>query len=101
MKILYQAADRVEAQLLKDHLCHHHIQVLVQGDYLSGGVGELPALQFPVLWVVEDRDLEPARRLIDQWLAATERLPDWVCPGCGERNEGQFRLCWNCGRTCE
>ena len=97
MKILYQAADRIEAQLLKDHLRDHHIETLVQGEYLSGGVGELPALQFPLLWVIDDRDLDLAKRLIREWFSAAARQAAWVCPNCGESNEGQFRVCWNCG----
>jgi hypothetical protein len=51
MKKLYQARDRIEAQLLKDFLASHHITTVVQGDYLSGAAGELPALMFPVIWV--------------------------------------------------
>lgn len=101
MKILYQAGDRVEAQLLKDHLAAHHIETLIQGEYLSGGVGELPALQFPVLWVMDDRDLELARTLISTWLAAGESRPAWSCPVCGELNEGQFHACWKCGTVPE
>ncbi len=97
MKILYQAADRVEAQLLKDHLASFHIETLIQGEYLSGGTGELPALQFPVLWVLDERDLERGRNLIDDYFQQRTGHSAWRCSRCGEDNEGQFAMCWNCG----
>lgn len=98
MRELYQAKDRIEAQLLKDYLASYHIQTVVQGEYLSGATGELPAMQFPVLWVLEDRDLARANQLIDHFLALESEADPWECPTCGEVNEGQFHLCWNCTR---
>lgn len=93
---LYQAKDRIEAQLLKDYLASYHIQTLVQGEYLSGAAGELPAMQFPVLWVLEDRDLARASQLIDHFFSLECDSDSWQCPTCGEMNEGQFHLCWQC-----
>jgi hypothetical protein len=97
MKQLYQAKDRLEAQLLKDYLQARHITTVTQGEYLSGAAGELPALQFPVLWVLEDRDYTIARRLIDEFFDVATEGAAWRCPGCGEVSEGQFEACWNCG----
>ena len=97
MKRLYQAQDRFEAQLLKDYLADWHIDTVMQGDYLSGGVGDLPAMQFPVLWVLEARDLPRARELIEQFQAQQGDRSNWRCERCGESNEGQFELCWHCG----
>ena len=97
MKKLYQARDRIEAQLLKDFLASHHISTVVQGDYLSGAAGELPALMFPVIWVLDERDVSRGRELI---AAFNRRKPEgagWRCTDCGESNEGQFDLCWHCG----
>ena len=95
MKALYQAKDRIEAQLLKDHLADWHIDTVMQGDYLTGAAGELPALSFPVLWVVEDRDLARARQLVTLFFQQ-EQPEGWRCDRCGEQNEGQFGLCWQC-----
>ena len=101
MKQLYEAADRIEAQLLKDFLASRHIKTVISGDYLAGGAGELSALQFPVLWVVEDRDLDLASRLLQQFLQSRDKSAsdtyDWHCQQCGELIEGQFDLCWKCG----
>lgn len=97
MKPLYEARDRIEAQLLKDYLAARHIQALIQGEYLSGAAGELPAMQFPVIWVLEDRDYSRGRELVDECLAEPVVGAAWHCPQCGEQSEGQFQACWNCG----
>lgn len=88
----------MEAQLLKDYLASHHIQTVIQGEYLSGAAGELPALQFPVLWVLEDEDLERGKELIGYFFQNDKAAIPWVCPACGEHNEGQFHICWNCAK---
>lgn len=97
MKPLYQARDRIEAQLLKDFLAGYHIRVLVQGEYLSGAAGELPVIQFPQLWVLEERDYARARELIALFFERDADGEPWQCPTCGERMEPQFQVCWNCG----
>lgn len=96
MKELYQARDRIEAQLLKDYLVSHHIQTVIQGEFLSGAAGELPAFQFPVLWVLEDRDWSRGKQLIEHFLLLESESLAWTCGQCGEQNEGQFNLCWKC-----
>ena len=97
MKELYQAKDPLEAQLLKDYLASYHIDTLIQGEYLTGAAGDLPALQFPLLWVTDDRDVERARQLIDHFFTQESGSAPWHCTQCHEINEGQFQLCWHCG----
>jgi hypothetical protein len=99
MKPLYEARDRIEAQLLKDYLAARHIQTIIQGEYLSGAAGELPAMQFPVIWVLEDRDYARGRELVEECLAEQQAGAAWYCRRCGERSEGQFQACWNCGAS--
>jgi len=97
MQKLYECRDRLQAQMLRDALAAHHIHTVILGDYLSGAAGELSAIQFPVLWVVEHEDYALARELINRYLDAPEpdRLP-WRCSRCGEMVEATFDLCWNC-----
>ncbi|HHH39691.1 MAG TPA: DUF2007 domain-containing protein [Sedimenticola sp.] len=97
MKTVYQARDRIEAQLLKDYLAGYHIRVLVEGEYLAGAAGGLPVIPCPRIWVLEDRDHDRARELIAQFLERDTAADPWRCPGCGEWIEGQFQVCWNCG----
>mgnify|MGYP002713001826 CR=1 FL=1 len=97
MQKLYECRDRLQAQLLHDALATHHIQTVILGDYLSGAAGELSALQFPVLWVVEGEDYALARQLVDRYLSepGADRTP-WRCSRCGEVVEAEFECCWNC-----
>lgn len=100
MKKLYEARDRIEAQLVVDQLAEHRIPAVILGDYLSGAAGELPALIFPAVWVIEDRDLDIARRRLDEFLersAAGSARPEWRCPSCEALVEGGFEVCWHCG----
>jgi len=46
--------------------------------------------------VVPASEAERARTLI-QGLEAADAGPDWTCPGCGERIDGRFEACWQCG----
>jgi hypothetical protein len=96
---LYQARDRIEAQLLKDYLLFHGVECVVLGDFLSGAAGELPAVQFPTIWLVDDVDEARARQLLDQYQqrAQADGQQAWDCPVCGEHSEGNFDICWNCG----
>ncbi|WP_462321311.1 putative signal transducing protein [Halochromatium sp.] len=101
MQQLYQAADRIEAQLLCDLLDRHGVEARVFGDYLSGAAGELPADIYPSIWVIEDRDLPRAQTLLKGWLddkRARAEARSWVCHGCGELVDGSFDLCWRCGK---
>ncbi len=86
---------------LKDLLENQGIACLIKNQYLSGAIGDLPPQEcWPELWVSEDRDIEPAQRLIRQALSGPEQgLSPWTCNGCGERIEAQFGQCWNCGRA--
>lgn len=96
MQLLYQAQDALQANLLRDHLANHHIQAVVLGDYLSGAAGELSAINFPVVWLVEDRDLPRARQLLATFLAPSQPATPWRCPVCGAEVDGEFALCWQC-----
>ncbi len=98
MRRLYEAADRFEAQRLIDLLQDHRIPAVMLGDYLSGGVGELPANIFPCVWVVKDSHSYKAKTVLAEFLSSQPGLEtEWLCPGCGETVAGGFEVCWNCG----
>ncbi|MGY0218779.1 putative signal transducing protein [Endozoicomonadaceae bacterium StTr2] len=67
---VYKPADMVEAQCLKDMLEHRKIRCHIQGEYLLGGVGELPASGLLELFCLPE-DAELARELIQDYLTAT------------------------------
>ncbi|MCU7906178.1 MAG: DUF2007 domain-containing protein [Candidatus Thiodiazotropha sp. (ex Epidulcina cf. delphinae)] len=97
MLALYQAADRVEAQMLKDYLDQQGIISVILGDLLSGAMGELPATIYPTLWVVEDSDLARAKSLTELFFSAPPMTGEpWRCPVCGASVDPGFEVCWNC-----
>lgn len=65
MKQAYHAANPVDAQLVVDWLAAYGIVAHVQGQYLSGALGELPVGELLRVWV-EDGDLASAKALIAQ-----------------------------------
>ena len=94
---LYQAHDRVEAQMLKDYLREQGVETVLLGDMLSGATGELPANIFPTLWVLEDGDLARAKQLTEQYFNQFPVTGEpWRCEVCGETIDAGFEVCWNC-----
>lgn len=74
MRAIYEPAHSIEANLIVGLLQQFGIQAHIAGEYLQGGAGELPA--FGLMRVmVEDRDADNARQLIEEWNSA-ELLAD-------------------------
>ena len=71
MRIVYHAANHLEAHMLKTILSMHAIEAYVSGEHLQGGMGTLPALDLVKL-MVADEDHAEARAIIEQWQAAGE-----------------------------
>lgn len=93
--VAYEAADNLEANLLRGLLEAHGVQANLSGELLQGGAGELPLGQGVKLWVMANQ-LELARTLLD----AYEHQPadhDWRCLECHEINGAAFASCWQCG----
>ncbi|PKO93495.1 MAG: hypothetical protein CVU15_02900 [Betaproteobacteria bacterium HGW-Betaproteobacteria-1] len=69
MRAIYEPAHSIEANLVVGLLQQFGIQAHIAGEYLQGGAGELPA--FGLMRVmVEDKDAESARQLIEEWNSA-------------------------------
>ena len=69
MKILYQAANLIEAHMIVHLLEQQRLHGRVDGEYLQGGIGELPAAGM-IRVMVAEQDFEAAQELIRQWDAA-------------------------------
>lgn len=104
MKQVYLAEDPVEAHIVVELLKAEGIAATVQGEHLFAIRGVVP-LDYPTVWVVDEDDYERARELAleydrGRYTAQEGGAPPpqpWICPQCGERIEGQFGLCWQCG----
>lgn len=71
MRIVYRAQNLIDAHLVKDALEHADIPAFISGEYLTGGVGQLPALDYVAVLVPESsvETAEPIVRDIDHALA--------------------------------
>lgn len=100
MKRIYSEPNPIFIYQIKDLLEEKGMPVIIKNEHLSGGVGELPPTEvWPELWVVNNEDKSPAKRVVDHFLESIKSNPrDWKCSACGEQIEGQFHICWSCGR---
>ena len=100
MKPLHHARHAAEAHLIRGYLESHGVTAIVRGEYLAGGIGELPA-DLCKVWVVDDDEFARADALLRQFLQGAVALEHahqrWRCAQCNEDIEGQFTACWNCG----
>lgn len=98
MKLLYTHPNRILVENARNIVENAGIATRLENEFAGGGMGELaPINTWLELWVVRDRDHEPASRLLAQQLQAADG-PDWHCPDCGELNSPAFEFCWNCQR---
>lgn len=96
MRRLAQAPNIALATLWTDMLGQAGVEASVQRYFASSIAGDIPPDQaLPEVWVHDDAQLERARRLLGELQHPTWR--QWCCRGCGERIDGPFEQCWNCG----
>ena len=69
MMVVYHASNSIEAYLIKNLLEQQEIPAYVFGDYLQGGVGEIPAIGL-VTVNVSDSDYARAKEIVDEWDAS-------------------------------
>jgi hypothetical protein len=96
MPALYQAADPIEAEILRNYLEAHGIAVVVFGAIAWSGRGELPADSYPRLHLSDPRDEARARELLRQYEHRRHAHGEWRC-ACGESSPVTFETCWSCG----
>ncbi len=66
MKIIYRAENPIDANLVKGLLAQAGIQAFVGGEYLQGGIGDLPAAGLVTVSVADDH-VEAARRVVEEF----------------------------------
>jgi len=96
----FEAHDSLEARQLIDALTAHRIEATVLGEYLNGGAGELSAINFPWVWLINNEDLAAANEVLNGFLASRGSLPrpgPWVCEVCQAQVDAGFDICWQCG----
>jgi hypothetical protein len=88
MKILYEAANAVEAHMIVDLLGQQGITGHVLGGHLQGAIGELPAAGL-VRVTVDETDFDRAKPLIDAWNLAQPLHGDPSDSQAGTRHGGK------------
>lgn len=66
MKEIYSASNATEAHMVVNLLELHGIAARIEGEYLSGGIGELPAIGL-VRVMANVNDVEQAKSVIEYW----------------------------------
>jgi hypothetical protein len=69
MKTVFDASNNIEAHLVMHQLQQAGIDARIEGEYLQGGIGELPAAG-NVRVIVNSKDEAEARLVIADWEAA-------------------------------
>jgi len=66
MKIVYNAANSLEAHMIRGVLEQQDIPAYVQGEHLQSGVGEIPTIGL-VKVNVDDENYQSAKKIIQNW----------------------------------
>jgi hypothetical protein len=98
MQPLYYSLNLLEVHHLKNLLESEGIRCHIKNELLSRLAGEIPFTECaPQLWLLDERDLDRASRIVADFGRSAVAKPPWQCPDCGETLEGQFSACWHCG----
>ena len=98
MQPLYSSLNLLEVHHLKNLLEAEGIRCQIRNELLSRLAGEIPFTECaPQLWLLDERDFERASRVVTDFGGSPVASPAWLCPTCGEAQEGQFSACWHCG----
>jgi len=92
MRIVYRAQNLFDAHLVKDALESADVPAFISGEYLTGGVGQLPAMDYVAVLVPESsvdvaepivRDVERALAEAQQAIGEWDDDPDSLLPQPG------------------
>lgn len=79
MKIVYRAKDLIESNLITGLLESEGIRAVTGGDYLQGGMGEIPASGLNTV-LVDDEDYQRAKQIVQAYEEGHYQLSEDVGP---------------------
>jgi hypothetical protein len=98
MKKVASADSLITINHYRNLLQSEGISAIIRNEHLGAVLGEMPFTEvWPQLWVTNDLDHDRALELINDAITDESPTTPWHCSKCGEKNEGQFSACWNCG----
>lgn len=100
MQKMYTTQDKILLYVLKAKLEAAGINCIIKNEQppLAGNIP--PIIAWPELWLMDDHQLEQAKKIVQQELAhINDTNTTWTCSQCGETLPGRFNLCWKCGNS--
>jgi hypothetical protein len=98
MRKIFESMEVSEVMLVRDALLHGGIAATVSED--SFAQSAVPQYRGAIaVWIARDADVDAARAIVTDTLAAIDDTSDhrpWTCSACGEHNPRSFELCWQC-----
>jgi len=100
MKKIFSSQNSMIIHHMKNLLELEGIPAVVRNENLTLALGSIPATECWVeLWILDANKENKAREIIKKEKEAEEKaiVWPWKCPHCGEKIDGQFTDCWQCG----
>ena len=98
-RVRVASAPLWQVQLLKNALAEEGVDAEISGEALGGLTGALPiGAELPQL-LVEEADVETAKRIVREMNDVQAQTGARTCPKCGEESPANFERCWSCGTT--
>lgn len=100
MKRIYTHHNPMLVGIVRGKLELEGFHVELKNDLISGAAGELAPIDlWPELWLKDSQHLDRAMSIVAEFTQAhndPQSMPPWLCKTCGESNDGNFELCWQC-----
>jgi hypothetical protein len=100
MHRIYSHQNPAMVEMARNELHARGIDTIVRGEHTAALLGGGSAIDAWVeLWVMDEGRLEEASEIVQEFIDTEDVDAEeaWTCEACGERIEGQFAACWNCG----
>jgi len=96
---IYSAATLPDAHIVLGALAQAGIDGRVLNENAQSIMGEIPFHHaWPEVWIMNVKDTELAREIIDQIEGRKFRFDRVFCPHCHEENPAHFHTCWSCSQ---
>jgi len=96
MQLLYSHQNPMMVHNIVNALDCQGIESQIRNEMIISVMGEGAGFDaWPEVWVA-DEDLVQATRVLEKALTIVDHNKTWVCPDCGEQNEANFEVCWQC-----
>ena len=97
MNIVYKHESKAILHSCKNLLEINGIKCFLKNEHSASVAGNFgTTLSEAELWVLNSDDVVRARSIIHALNADAPAKPAWTCGKCGEKNDGNFQICWKC-----